>query len=93
MYPVAFPNDHLVDMGLINGGLPWRVLSRFDQWDLAPLRQISEDCASKTPRIAFLGGARPMYPPQIEYPWVAAASLTRLKDIELPLRSRVAMAL
>jgi hypothetical protein len=84
LYPVAFPNKELVEMGLVNGGLPWQVLTRYDQWDLKPLREISESCGLEAPKISFLGGARPLYPPQIEYPWVAALTSTRLKDINLP---------
>ena len=84
LYPVAFPNKQLVEMGLVNGGLPWQVLTRYDQWDLGPLREISQSCGLETPKISFLGGARPLYPPQIEYPWVAALSSTHLKDIDLP---------
>ncbi len=40
-YPVVFPNKTIVDMGLINGAVPWRVMSQFDQWDWTPLRNLA----------------------------------------------------
>lgn len=70
--PVAFPNHQPVDPGFYNGGLPWRIMVRFEQWDLKPLREIAQDCGLKKPRIAFLGMGRPLNPPQILYPWFAA---------------------
>lgn len=70
--PVAFPNRQPVDPGFYNGGLPWRIMVRFEQWDLKPLRSIAQDCGLEKPRIAFLGMGRPLNPPQILYPWYAA---------------------
>jgi 4-amino-4-deoxy-L-arabinose transferase-like glycosyltransferase len=70
--PVLFPNNHPVDPGLFNGGLPWRIMVRFDQWDLKPLRDISQNCSLEKPKISFLGIGRPLNPPQILYPWFLA---------------------
>ncbi len=84
VYPVVVPNKQIVDMGLVNGGLPWRVMSRFDQWDWKSLREISTTCGLQNPKISFLGGARPFYPPQIIYPWVDAATSTRQRSFVLP---------
>jgi 4-amino-4-deoxy-L-arabinose transferase-like glycosyltransferase len=81
VYPVVFPNNQIVDMGFVNGAVPWRVMSRFDQWDWKPLREISNSCNLENPKISFLGAARPFYPPQIEYPWIAAATSTRQRNL------------
>ena len=70
--PVAFPNHQPVDPGFYNGGLPWRIMVRFEQWNLKPLREIAQDCGLEKPKIAFLGMGRPLNPPQILYPWFAA---------------------
>lgn len=67
--PVAFPNQQPVDPGFYNGGLPWRIMVRFDQWDWKPLQEISQSCGLDKPKIAFLGMGRPLNPPQILYPW------------------------
>lgn len=84
VYPVLFPNNNIVDMGLVNGAVPWRVMSRFDQWDWTPLREISSTCGLEAPKISFLGAARPFYPPQITYTWVAAATSTKQRYVVLP---------
>ncbi len=68
--PVAFPNTSPVDPGFVNGGLPWRVMARFDQWDWKPLRDISRSCGIDQPRISFLGNGREFTPSHIEYPWI-----------------------
>jgi Dolichyl-phosphate-mannose-protein mannosyltransferase len=70
--PVVFPNNRPVDPGFFNGGLPWRIMVRFDQWDWKPLRDIAQSCALGKPKIAFLGMGRPLNPPQLLYPWFAA---------------------
>ena len=72
--PVVFPNHEPVDPGFYNGGLPWRIMVRFEQWDLKPLREISQSCGLEKPRIAFLGMGRPLNPPQLLYPWFVAGS-------------------
>jgi len=69
--PVAFPNVHPADPGLVNGGLPWGIMVRFDQWDWKPLRDIAQNCELEQPRISLLGMGRPLNPPQISYPWFA----------------------
>jgi 4-amino-4-deoxy-L-arabinose transferase-like glycosyltransferase len=70
--PVVFPNHEPVDPGFYNGGLPWRIMVRFEQWDLKPLREISQSCGLERPKIAYLGNGRPLNPPQILYPWFFA---------------------
>ncbi len=72
--PVAFPNHQPVDPGFYNGGLPWRIMVRFEQWDWQPLRDISQNCGLQKPTIVFLGMGRPLNPPQILYPWFAAGA-------------------
>jgi 4-amino-4-deoxy-L-arabinose transferase-like glycosyltransferase len=72
--PVAFPNNQPVDPGFYNGGLPWRIMVRFEQWDWKPLRDITQNCGLEKPKIAFLGMGRPLNPPQILYPWFAAGA-------------------
>lgn len=67
--PVAFPNQQPVDPGFYNGGLPWRMMVRFEQWNWKPLQEISQSCGLDKPKIAFLGMGRPLNPPQILYPW------------------------
>ena len=67
--PVAFPNQQPVDPGFYNGGLPWRIMVRFEQWNWKPLQEISVSCGLEKPKIAFLGMGRPLNPPQILYPW------------------------
>lgn len=67
--PVALPNQQPVDPGLYNGGLPWRIMVRFEQWNWKPLQEISQGCGLDKPKIAFLGMGRPLNPPQILYPW------------------------
>jgi 4-amino-4-deoxy-L-arabinose transferase-like glycosyltransferase len=68
--PVLFPNTQAVDPGYYNGGLPWRIMVRFDQWDWKPLRVLTQDCGLQKPKIAFLGMGRPFNPPQLVYPWM-----------------------
>lgn len=83
VYPVIFPNVRPVDLGFVNGAVPWRVMSRFDQWDWQPLREISDDCGLSTAKIAYLGGGREFDPPAIQYPWVEAATATRAATFDL----------
>lgn len=67
--PVAFPKTYPVDPGLVNGGLPWGIMVRFEQWDWQPLRNVAQDCGLNQPKISVLGMGRPLNPPQIVYPW------------------------
>jgi len=67
--PVAFPKPYPVDPGLVNGGLPWGIMVRFEQWDWKPLRAIASSCDLQQPKISFLGMGRPINPPQVLYPW------------------------
>src|SRR6266853_5971379 len=84
--PVLFPNNQPVDPGFYNGGLPWRIMVRFDQWDWRPLREITQRCSLEKPKIAFLGMGRPLNPPQIFYPWfVAGASPSERNGFDEPL--------
>jgi 4-amino-4-deoxy-L-arabinose transferase-like glycosyltransferase len=78
--PVAFPNARPVDPGFYNGGLPWRILVRFEQWDWKPVRDIAQSCDLEKPKIAFLGMGRPLNPPQILYPWFLAGESPSEKD-------------
>jgi 4-amino-4-deoxy-L-arabinose transferase-like glycosyltransferase len=78
--PVVSPNTQPVDPGFYNGGLPWRILIRFEQWDLKPLRGIAESCALQKPKIAFLGMGRPLNPPQLLYPWFLAGDSPAERD-------------
>ena len=66
--PVAFPKPYPVDPGLVNGGLPWGIWVRFEQWDWRTLRNVASSCGLQQPKISFLGMGRPLNPPQIEYP-------------------------
>ncbi len=79
--PVAFPNNQPVDPGFYNGGLPWRIMVRFEQWDWKPLRDIAQNCGLEKPRIAFLGMGRPLNPPQIQYPWFVAGTSRSAKNV------------
>ena len=74
LYPVAVPNTEPVDIGFVNGFLPWRAMARFDQWDWGAVREISKTCGVDSPKISYLGGGREFNSAAIQYPWVAAAS-------------------
>ncbi len=78
--PIVFPNTRPVDPGFYNGGLPWRILVRFEQWDWKPVRDIARSCDLEKPKIAFLGMGRPLNPPQILYPWFLAGESPSEKD-------------
>jgi 4-amino-4-deoxy-L-arabinose transferase-like glycosyltransferase len=84
IYPVIFPNQRAVAIGLVNGTLPTRTMVHFEQWDWSPLRDISQSCGIPTPKISFLGASRTLNPPAIEYPWVAAETSTRQRDLNIP---------
>jgi len=77
VYPVVFPNTEPVDLGVVNGALPWRTMVRFDQWDWRAVREIGKNCSVDSPKVSYLGGGREFNPPAIQYPWVAAAVSTR----------------
>jgi hypothetical protein len=83
-YPVVFPNTEVADIGFVNGTLPWRTLARFDQWNLKPLRELSQACNLDSPKISYLGTSRELDPPAIQYPWVMAAMPVRLEKISYP---------
>jgi 4-amino-4-deoxy-L-arabinose transferase-like glycosyltransferase len=84
VYPVVFPNTAPVEIGFVNGALPWRSLARFDQWDWKPLWELSTACNLQSPRISYLGDGREFDPPAIQYPWVMAAMPKRLSKIAVP---------
>ncbi len=71
--PVFVPNKHPLDSGLVNASLPWRIMTRREQWNWEPLLRISRDCGVDSPVIAYLGMGPTFNPPQIERPWAAAA--------------------
>lgn len=84
--PVVFPNSQPVDPGFSNGGLPWRIMTRVDQWDWKPLRDITQNCGLEKPKISFLGMGRPLNPPQLLYPWfVAGPSPSEKNGFSQPL--------
>ncbi len=68
--PVAIPNTKDVDLGYVNGALPWRTMVRFDQWDWSPVRSIADRCNVTWPKIAFLGSGRVLNPPSIQAEWL-----------------------
>jgi 4-amino-4-deoxy-L-arabinose transferase-like glycosyltransferase len=70
VYPVVRPNTGPVDLGFVNGALPWRTMARFDQWDWTPVRVLGDSCGLASPRISYLGNGREFNKPQIEFPWV-----------------------
>lgn len=74
VYPVVFPNNAPADLGFVNGALPWRVMSRFDQWNWQPLKDISTSCGVPNPTISYLGGGRAFDPPHIQSPWIGGAA-------------------
>jgi len=80
LYPVLLPNKHAVDLGFVNGSLPWRAMARFDQWNWNSVRDISDNCGLKAPHIAYLGSGREFDPPAIQYPWVPSA-ITAFPDV------------
>ena len=82
--PVVRPNAQPVDLGFVNGALPWRTMARFDQWDWSPVRALSDSCGLPAPRISYLGNGREFNKPQIEYPWVARGTSVRGPGVELP---------
>jgi 4-amino-4-deoxy-L-arabinose transferase-like glycosyltransferase len=82
--PSIHPNKAPIYTGFINGVLPWRATSRFDQWDWRPLVALSDECGLKTPAISYLGNARGFNPPQIQYPWVVRTTATRVSQLDIP---------
>jgi 4-amino-4-deoxy-L-arabinose transferase-like glycosyltransferase len=82
--PVVFPNNRALDLGFVNGALPWRTMVRFDQWNWRPVRDISDSCGLEAPNVSFLGSGRAFDPPQIQYPWVARVASTRRATFDLP---------
>jgi 4-amino-4-deoxy-L-arabinose transferase-like glycosyltransferase len=77
--PVLVPNKHVVDPGLVNGSLPWRIMVRSDQWDWESVKNIGDSCGVDDPKIAYLGAGRPFNQPEIEYPWAVKGTST---DVE-----------
>ncbi len=77
VYPSFIPNRQPVDSGLANGWLPWRVMSRRDQWNWEPFYDIAQRCGSESPRIGYLGNGPGLSPPLITFPWA-------VKDEDIP---------
>jgi 4-amino-4-deoxy-L-arabinose transferase-like glycosyltransferase len=84
VYPVVFPNTEPVDLGFVNGELPWRVMVRFDQWNWKQVQDISYSCGIESPKISYLGSGRVFDPPAIEYPWVVQIKSTHLVTFGFP---------
>lgn len=84
VYPIMIPNTEPVDLGFVNGALPWRTMVRFDQWDWSRVREISKTCGVDLPKISYLGGGREFNPPAIQYPWVAEGASSRLPKLDFP---------
>jgi hypothetical protein len=82
--PVVFPNTKPVELGFVNGALPWRTMVRFDQWDWGPVRAIADSCGLQDPKISYLGNGRAFNKPQIEYPWVARSASIKGAPVDLP---------
>jgi 4-amino-4-deoxy-L-arabinose transferase-like glycosyltransferase len=82
--PVAFPNNNDVDLGYVNGALPWRTMVRFDQWDWTPVRDIADRCNLAWPKIAFLGSGRVVNPPSIQAEWLNRPPLKPSLTMDVP---------
>lgn len=82
--PVLSPNHRLVESGLVNGSLPWQIMARRDQWNWAPVQQISHSCGVDSPRISYLGGGQGFTQPQIEFPWAAQGYSTNRAVLDYP---------
>jgi hypothetical protein len=83
--PVWFPSDGPVANGFVNCRLPWRVMSRRDQWDWNPLRDLAQSCGLRAPRIAYMGLGPGLSPPQLAYPWAVQGAATRSATIDWPV--------
>jgi len=68
--PVVLPNRQPVALSFPNGAPAWQVMRRFDQWDWAPVRAVSQRCGIDAPKISYLGDGLSFDMPQIEYPWI-----------------------
>jgi hypothetical protein len=82
--PVVFPNDRPVSLGFVTGALPWRALTRMEQWDWSPVRDLSNRCAVETKKIAFLGSGRSFDPPAIQFPYLQRESTKRRSTSDMP---------
>ncbi len=69
--PVVVPNKEPIEIGFSNGVYPWQAMARFDQWDWAPVRVLTQNCGLQSPKIGYLGNGRAFDEPQIEYAWVS----------------------
>ncbi len=82
--PVVSPNTEPVDLGFVNGALPWRTMVRFDQWDWSPVRELTDKCGVQNPTVSYLGNGREFNKPEIEYAWVLSNKPVRGKIMDLP---------
>ncbi|HEY6770488.1 MAG TPA: glycosyltransferase family 39 protein [Candidatus Sulfotelmatobacter sp.] len=80
--PVISPNRREVDLGFVNGALPWRTMVRFDQWEWRAVRDITDNCGLDDPTISYLGNGRAFNKPQIAYPWVVRGTYLDVPDPE-----------
>jgi hypothetical protein len=74
--PVVVPNSTMVDQARLGGRPPWRVFTRFDQWDWRPLLEVSRIRGLGHPSISYLGSAGAFNASQITYPWRIAGDAT-----------------
>jgi len=82
--PVVFPNKAPVEIGFVNGALPWQTMARFDQWNWIPVRDISTQCGAVAPKLASLGIGRSFTPPAIQYAWLEQPPSNRRDPINPP---------
>jgi hypothetical protein len=83
--PAFYPNKRPGAAGFVNGQLPWMIMLRRDQWDWKPLQNASDNMGCKIPTISFIGFGPGLSPPQIQYPWVARASVTSGRTLYFPV--------
>jgi 4-amino-4-deoxy-L-arabinose transferase-like glycosyltransferase len=69
--PVISPNKQPAELVFANGVLPWQVMAQYDQWDWAPVLNISRDCGFSAPKIVYLGNGRSFDTPQIQFAWIS----------------------
>jgi len=82
--PVLVPNTQPVAVGFVNSWLPWRVMSRRDQWDWRPLYNLARNCGLEVPKISYMGFGPGLTQPNLEYPWAVQGASTHDAKIVWP---------